>query len=92
MSALYHFAQGVEPLPDELSCSHDPASRAADVSRRAGWAKEASRSHTDTTVPRVPADERDIMAALLKTLPPPTGNLATRKHARKGSGRKRKQQ
>jgi hypothetical protein len=37
------------------------------------------RPHTDTTVPHVPADERDIMAALLRTPPPPVGNKGTRK-------------
>jgi hypothetical protein len=30
------------------------------------------RLHTDTTVPYIPADPQDIMAALLRT-PPPSG-------------------
>lgn len=34
---------------------------------------------TDTTVPHVPADPRDIMAALLRTPPPPAGDPSTRK-------------
>jgi len=37
------------------------------------------RPHTDTTVPYVPADVQDIMAALLKTPPRPAGDKSTRK-------------
>lgn len=40
------------------------------------------RAHTDTTVPYIPADPRDIMAALLRT-PPPAGDKSTQKVARK---------
>jgi hypothetical protein len=36
-------------------------------------------SPDDLTVPPVPADPRDIMAALLRTLPPPVGDKSTRK-------------
>jgi len=31
------------------------------------------RVHTDTTVPHIAANETDIMAALLKVAPPPSG-------------------
>jgi hypothetical protein len=41
------------------------------------------RPYTDTTVPYVPASEVDIMAALLRTPPPPAGDKSTRKVARK---------
>jgi len=41
------------------------------------------RPHTDTTVPHVPANERDIMAALLRTPPPPAGDKSTRKAVQK---------
>jgi len=38
--------------------------------------KKMKRPHDDTTVPHIPADERDIMAALLKVAPPPAGDRA----------------
>jgi hypothetical protein len=52
------------------------------------------RPHADTTVPSIPADERDIMAALLRTPPPPAGDKSTRKgkaakRGQKKGGRKR---
>lgn len=46
------------------------------------------RPHADTTVPHVPASERDIMAALLRTPPPPAGAEATRKVVPKPRSRK----
>jgi len=45
------------------------------------------KAHTDTTVPHVPADERDIMAALLRTPPPSKAEQADKS---KGKRRKRK--
>ena len=48
------------------------------------------RTHADTTLPHVPADERTIMAALLRTPPPPAGDKSTRKvskQKRKGGKR-----
>jgi hypothetical protein len=48
------------------------------------------RPHTDTTVPHVPASERDIMAALLRTPPPSVaGKRNTRKAQSKATRRKR---
>lgn len=41
------------------------------------------RPHTDTTVPHVAADVHDIMAALLRTPPPPAGDKSTRKVVKK---------
>ena len=46
-------------------------------------AKGAKRTHPDTTVPYVAADPQDIMAALLATPPPPTGDNATRKRTKR---------
>jgi hypothetical protein len=37
------------------------------------------RAHADTTVPYIPVDRQDIMAALLRTPPPPAGDKSTRK-------------
>ena len=48
------------------------------------------RVHTDTTVAHIPADETDIMTALLKVAPPPSGDKSTRKvskQKRKGGKR-----
>ena len=45
--------------------------------------KRKKRPHTDTTVPYVAADPMDIMAALLKTPPPPAGDKSTRKTIKK---------
>jgi hypothetical protein len=47
------------------------------------------RPHTDTTVPYIPADLQDIMAALLRTHPP-TGDKATRKPTKRQAERARK--
>lgn len=49
-----------------------------------------TRLHTDTTVPHVPADVREIMAALLKTPPPPAGDKSTRKAVSTRGRKKRK--
>jgi hypothetical protein len=48
------------------------------------------RPHTDTTVPHIPADVHDIMAALLRTPPPKAGEQATRKAKGKVTPRKRR--
>lgn len=48
------------------------------------------RPHTDTTVPHVQASVDDIMAALLKTPPPPAGDKSTRKAVKKKRGVKAK--
>jgi hypothetical protein len=44
------------------------------------------RAHADTTVPHIPADPQDIMAALLKA-PPPAGDKSARKVKRKAKKR-----
>jgi hypothetical protein len=49
---------------------------------------KVKRPYSDATIPYVPADELDIMAALLREKPPPA-RLGRPKKARK-SGRKRK--
>lgn len=61
--------------------------------RKAGLSQGGmkKRPHTDTTVPYIPADPQDIMAALLRT-PPPPDDLGKPKQARKPrskAGRKR---
>jgi hypothetical protein len=48
------------------------------------------RAYSDTTVPTIHADPRDIMAALLKTPPPPAGDPSTRKTKNKAARSKRK--
>ena len=44
-----------------------------------GKPNQRKRPHTDTTVPPVPASVQDIMAASMKTPPPPAGDKSTRK-------------
>jgi hypothetical protein len=47
------------------------------------------RPHADTTVPHVPASPEDIMAALLRTPPPPAGDKSTRKTVRKKAAKRK---
>jgi hypothetical protein len=53
-------------------------------------AKRGKFLHTDTTVPHVPASEVDIMAALLRTPPPPADDKSARKEKPKGRKRERR--
>jgi hypothetical protein len=39
----------------------------------------AKNAHDDTTSPYIPAGPQDVMAALLRTPPPPAGDKSTRK-------------
>src|SRR5262245_5695439 len=41
--------------------------------------KRTKRRYEDTTVPHVPAEELDILAALVRTPPPPVGDKSMRK-------------
>ena len=47
-----------------------------------------NRKHADTTVPHVPANEMEIMAALLKVAPTPAGDKSTRKTKPKKRGKR----